>query len=182
MTTCLNCNNTCLIKFNSLAFCNNCLHDMKDRFNDSGKNLKKKKYKHPTKICSNLYLGSINSTIEPDKLKKLSIDKIIIAGRKLFNNNHNKFQYIEHLIDDSLDQDIKESILSTIDYIDNNPNSIFLIHCYSGVSRSCSLVIGYLMHKYKWDYDTAYNYVKRKHVNCQPNSNFENQLRLLFTF
>lgn len=180
MLTCINCNNTSSIKYNELDFCNNCLEDMKNRFNEFENN-HKKEYKPPTKIDNNLYVGSVNSIIEPDKLKALSINKIIIAGKRLFNENHKNFEYLEHLIDDSLEQDIKKSILLTNNYIDNNPNSIFLIHCYSGISRSCSLVIGYLMHKYKWDYDTAYNYVNEKHTKCHPNSNFEKQLRLLST-
>lgn len=39
--------------------------------------------------------------------------------------------------------------------IDNN-NSI-LVHCYFGVSRSASIVIAYIMKKYKINYEQAFN-------------------------
>ena len=52
-----------------------------------------------------------------------------------------------------------------------------LIHCQQGVSRSCSVVIAYLMCKEGMTYDDALKAVKRKRSVCKPNVGFEIQLR-----
>ncbi len=38
-------------------------------------------------------------------------------------------------------------------------------------------MIGYLMHKFEWDYDTAFNFVKDKYPRVWPNTTFEEALR-----
>ena len=47
-----------------------------------------------------------------------------------------------------------------------------LIHCAYGVSRSPSIVIAYLMKKYKIDFDEAEHFVKRKRPEIRPNEGF----------
>ena len=84
--------------------------------------------------------------------------------------------YLE--IDDSLEQNIKESIELSNSFIQKD-SLITLVHCYSGISRSSSIVIGYLMNKFNWDYETSYSFLKSKHLKAHPNSNFVNQLKYL---
>ena len=47
-----------------------------------------------------------------------------------------------------------------------------MIHCRHGVSRSASIVIGYLIKFKKLKYEDAFNFVKSKRNCINPNSNF----------
>lgn len=47
-----------------------------------------------------------------------------------------------------------------------------LLHCVAGVSRSCSLAIGWLMHRSHLSYQNAYNEVRAHRPVCAPNAAF----------
>jgi len=51
-----------------------------------------------------------------------------------------------------------------------------LIHCQLGVSRSATIVIYYLMRKYKWSLLKCWNYVKLKRPQIMPNEQFKKKL------
>lgn len=53
----------------------------------------------------------------------------------------------------------------------------FLIHCNLGISRSSSILIAYLMSKYKLCLYAAFNYVKDKRIQIAPNYSFLRQLK-----
>ncbi len=61
----------------------------------------------------------------------------------------------------------------------NNKTVFILVHCVSGISRSASIVIAYIMDKYKMNYDQAFSYVKTKRTTIRPNTNFVEQLNNL---
>jgi len=148
-------------------------------FNTFSKNNEKnvdKAYQPPTKITDNVYIGSINS-VNKDKLNELNINHIIVAGKNLVNNNHNGFNILELLMDDSFEQELISNVKLANNYLNSIHDSNVLIHCYSGISRSGSILIGYLMNKNNISYDDAYNFVKKIYPKVFPNENFEKQLR-----
>uniref|UniRef100_A0A182XW25 Uncharacterized protein n=1 Tax=Anopheles stephensi TaxID=30069 RepID=A0A182XW25_ANOST len=53
-----------------------------------------------------------------------------------------------------------------------------LVHCYFGVSRSATIVIAYVMQKYRLNYEAAFQRVKAKRIFVMPNPGFVNQLKL----
>jgi protein-tyrosine phosphatase len=55
-------------------------------------------------------------------------------------------------------------------------NAKVLVHCVKGVSRSASVISGYLIAMYGWTTDQAVNYVQSKRMNAQPNRGFISQL------
>ena len=55
-------------------------------------------------------------------------------------------------------------------------NSKVLVHCQAGVSRSPTIVIAYLMHKYKIKMNDAYNRVRELRPIVAPNFIFMSQL------
>lgn len=52
-----------------------------------------------------------------------------------------------------------------------------LVHCNAGVSRSSSVVIGYLMLVNGMSFSDAYDFVKLKRSCCRPNDGFLKQLQ-----
>ncbi|KAI5639979.1 dual specificity phosphatase, catalytic domain-containing protein [Phthorimaea operculella] len=52
-----------------------------------------------------------------------------------------------------------------------------LVHCHFGVSRSATLVIAYLMEKYKLNYEQAVNFVRSRRKFINPNPGFVAQLK-----
>jgi atypical dual specificity phosphatase len=144
-----------------------------------------KTYQPPTKITENVYIGSLYS-VNREKLEELKINHIIVAGKNLVNENHDGFNVLELLLDDSFEQELISNVKLVNNYmksIDNsninepNNKSNVLIHCYSGISRSGSILIGYLMNKNKISYDEAYSFVKNIYPKIFPNENFQKQLR-----
>ncbi|XP_046847884.1 serine/threonine/tyrosine-interacting protein-like [Xenia sp. Carnegie-2017] len=55
-------------------------------------------------------------------------------------------------------------------------NGKILIHGNTGISRSASLLIAYIMETYGMDYNNAFKYVQRKRFCICPNSGFTQQL------
>ncbi|XP_026760366.2 dual specificity protein phosphatase MPK-4-like [Galleria mellonella] len=52
-----------------------------------------------------------------------------------------------------------------------------LVHCHFGVSRSATIVIAYLMEKYKLTFEQAYSYVRQRRRFINPNPGFVSQLK-----
>ncbi|CAG0923856.1 unnamed protein product [Notodromas monacha] len=51
-----------------------------------------------------------------------------------------------------------------------------LVHCFAGISRSPTLVIGYVMDRLHLSSEEAFRYVKSKRAVVAPNFNFLGQL------
>ncbi|CAF3445149.1 unnamed protein product [Rotaria socialis] len=134
-------------------------------------------YEPPNYIIDNVYLGSQKSGVDADKLFELNIKYVLILGKGMSRNfDHINYKLIE--IDDSLEQNISNYIKEALDFIaeSHNNDSNILVHCVSGISRSASIVIAYIMDKYKINYDRAFAYVKTKRASVCPNTNFIDQL------
>lgn len=64
------------------------------------------------------------------------------------------------------------------DFIDHakDQNGVVLVHCNAGVSRSASIVIGYLMARERLTFSEAYKLVQSARPSVQPNRGFYQQL------
>lgn len=54
---------------------------------------------------------------------------------------------------------------------------VVLVHCNAGVSRSSSVVIGYLMQREELSFEDAYSQVKLARPSSHPNRGFHQQLQ-----
>ena len=52
-----------------------------------------------------------------------------------------------------------------------------LVHCAMGISRSATIVIAYLMYKYRVPLSTAFDFVKSRRPEINPNPGFMNTLQ-----
>lgn len=78
--------------------------------------------------------------------------------------------------------DLPETGITTIlnesfEFIESSQNGRFLVHCNAGVSRSSSVVIGYLIKKFSYTFNEAFELVKKKRECIQPNQGFFKQLK-----
>jgi len=166
---------------NNLNYCYECYELMLKKFlkfEETVEKTRDKIYEKPTKILENIYIGSIDSVNEIE-LKKLGINNIIIAGKRLKNATHTKFKNLELLLEDSYEQNIISSIDFVHNYIKSFPSDTFLIHCYSGISRSSSILIGYLMKELNLNFEKAYDFLKNKYSKAHPNDNFIKQIKTI---
>jgi len=75
--------------------------------------------------------------------------------------------------------DIQQHFDETFNFIDehiNNGESV-LVHCHVGRSRAATIVIYYLMRKFKIPFLKAYHYLKSKRPLIHPNPGFLEQLK-----
>jgi predicted protein tyrosine phosphatase len=60
--------------------------------------------------------------------------------------------------------------------LESSPHAKVLVHCVQGISRSASVVCGYLMWRYGWSVKESVGFVKRKRPIAEPNRGFMVQL------
>jgi len=172
------CTNVAIV-YNDIPYCLNCTSNLNlNEFFEGHVAVKLyDNYEPPTQILDNIYIGNLKS-VDKYELFKLGIDNIVICGRGLKNLNHDGFNNLHLILDDIMTQEIIPHVEIVNKFLDLNRNKKTLIHCRSGMSRSGSILIGYLMHKFKYDYDTAFQFVQEKYSRVHPNSGFEDQLRM----
>lgn len=87
----------------------------------------------------------------------------------------NKIEYLALGLLDSAKSDISSYFYTCIDFIEN-ANGPVLVHCMEGVSRSCTIVIAYLMWKRNISYSEASEIVRSIRPISDPNFGFIAQL------
>ena len=132
-------------------------------------------------ITDNIILGSSFEANCQEKLKELNVSNILICGRELRYHKNNNFIYKKLNLRDTNDEDLIIFLYDAFNYIDSSKKTIY-IYCKKGISRSSSIVIGYLMYKNQLKYSDAYNYVKSNRKIINPNNNFKEQLMMLEKF
>jgi len=132
------------------------------------------------KITDKIYLSNELGAQDFKMLKDRNVTHILVAGNFLQQKFPGHFKYLQLPINDAASQDLSLYFEEAIKFIDEAEK--VLVHCYAGVSRSSSMVIAYLMYKYKWTYTEAYTHVKKKRTVINPNKGFVSQLQELEKF
>ena len=133
-------------------------------------------------IEDNLFLGSITATQSQGNLSKLKI-KTILSVMDVHIKNSKKFDSISYhwvMAFDFEEQDLLSYFEETnqiiaLAQITNRP---VLVHCMAGVSRSATIVIAYIMNKYRMSFREAFEFVQIKRSIIDPNEGFRQQLKL----
>ena len=127
---------------------------------------------------SKLYISDLDSANDLGLLQKNQIFSILSIGK---SNIPLKFPsvkggYMTILFED--DDDIVLAMDNIFRIINNHiKKGNVLIHCCQGKSKSCAVVIGYLMKKFKSDYKTASNVLYKSRIGCEIDMKFERQLK-----
>lgn len=77
------------------------------------------------------------------------------------------------------EQSIDKAMAESFEYLElcHESGANVLVHCNAGVSRSATVVIGYLMEHHNMTYDQAHQVVKTKRPCIRPNEGFVTQLK-----
>ena len=141
-----------------------------------------------TPIIDNLFLSCHFAAINENTLKHNKIDCIVkMYGNGKQNGAYTYYPDIEYLEIDALDipeYHISKHFVECFKFINRNikKNKNVLVHCHAGISRSSTIIIMYLMVKYKITLDKAYEYVKSKRPIIKPNRGFSTELQRLNKF
>lgn len=144
--------------------------------------------KHASQILSYLYLGGRNDAKGKEQLHKLNIKYVLNctpprtqdkeAGCPNFYEKERLFVYKRIPIFDNKGEDIISHMDTAFKFIEEGKHyGNVLVHCHSGISRSASFVIGYLMRKNELTYDEALSHVQGCRSIVSPNTAFAAQLK-----
>lgn len=140
--------------------------------------IRKLKFEEADYIVDNIYLGSEKSAIRLDYLKENNIDRVLVAAKlcKAHFPDDIKYLILDDL-DDDPNSDISKHFEESIRFISANKQTNVLVHCVSGISRSASIVLAYMIKHKSLPYSKAYRLVQNKRKQIYPNSGFKKQLK-----
>lgn len=129
------------------------------------------RYISASKILDYLYVGSKNYLPS-------DYTAVINLASELKTDEKDNYLYIP--LKDNLDQELSTAVELVIKFINDHREKIsspkILCHCYSGISRSPSIVMGYLIRRLDMKFEDAYNLVKLSRPVVDPNISFISQL------
>lgn len=134
-------------------------------------------------IPSALYLGPCSSASSIPFLTSNSINHVLSIGSTP-SPRVDDVTYHRLGLKDSTSSSIASTIDSAIEVIDNALGSNkgrgrILVHCSAGVSRSPTVVVGYLMKKRGMSLKVALGHVVRARPQVSPNPGFLEQLKAM---
>ena len=127
-------------------------------------------------IIDNIYVGNYRFALNSSLMIKEGITHILNCGNGLknFYENDNIFKYLYIPLYDSESQKLEKYLEKSNKFIkegSENGNKI-LIHCGSGMSRSVTLCLMYMIIEKKYKFSEAYKIMKEKRKCALPNSGF----------
>ena len=120
-------------------------------------------------------LGDFATAKDKALLKSLGIKHILNAAKECENVFPSDFNYFNARISDSKTQDLYFYFDECVEFIKQSPK--ILVHCVTGISRSCTFVVAYLMKEEGLSFEEALKQVKEKRSVSAPNQSFLEQLK-----
>ncbi|GAB6032282.1 Dual specificity protein phosphatase Mpk3 [Chamberlinius hualienensis] len=134
----------------------------------------------PVEILPNLFLGNAKNSADMEALDKHKIRYILNVTSDLPNifKHDPHIRYLQIPINDHWSQNLASFFPEAISFIDEARQKQLgvLVHCLAGISRSVTITVAYLMHKFNMPLNDAYEFVKKRKVNISPNFSFMGQL------
>lgn len=165
------------------------------------KALKNEEYEPLDEVVPRIYLGGVEQAMNPRLLSFYRISHIVnvsqtenvfenglemavkqIAGDWQIQNIANDFiipKYHRISIPDKSEVDLTNYFLDAFEFIQkahSQETNRILIHCHAGVSRSSTIMIGYLIYSANMLLDDAYRLVRIARPRINPNRGFRKQL------
>ena len=136
----------------------------------------------PSLIIDNIYLGSSFNAANYNELINNKISVIINVTKDISNfyEKEKNIEYYKIPIYDINDESIIDYLENVYNFILKNKNKNILIHCFAGRSRSAAVVLFYLIKKYDFSIDTAYDYLVSKRSLVNMNTSFYDEIKNYF--
>lgn len=131
----------------------------------------------PVEILPYLFLGDIKIARSRESLKRAGLTRVLNVSR-LENSFESELVYKQIPVDDAPNVNLSEHFPDAFRFIDSarvNEERV-LVHCQAGMSRSVTVILAYLMYHMCMSLEQAYDFVKAKKSNIQPNFSFMGQL------
>lgn len=120
-------------------------------------------------ILCNLFLGSAKASRSLDLLTSNGITHIVnIAGRQYFPGQFIYKRVHFEDVEEFEDMEKLREIFEWLDVVTSDTKSKILVQCMGGISRSASVVIGYLVWSKKFKLDEAVAFVKSRRPQIRP--------------
>lgn len=136
---------------------------------------------YPNEIIEGfLYLGNFWQANSANVVAALQITHVVNMGAT--TEGREKLAHVTYLdvdIVDKVNADIRKTFEATVAFIDEaakSPGARVLIHCVQGVSRSCTIVVVYIMLSTRCTLSAAYAHVLKCRPLIFPNHGFMQQL------
>eukprot|EP01006_Ploeotia_vitrea_P030617 TRINITY_DN62988_c0_g1_i1.p1 TRINITY_DN62988_c0_g1~~TRINITY_DN62988_c0_g1_i1.p1 ORF type:complete len:892 (-),score=56.52 TRINITY_DN62988_c0_g1_i1:64-2739(-) len=131
--------------------------------------------KIPSQVEDHLFVGSEMPSRDKKLLKSHGITHIVNTAAMILPCQYpDDFVYECVNLMDTPEEDISPFFPLLIQFIERvreNKGKVY-VHCYQGVSRSCTIVIAYLMWKYHLTFEEAFDKLRLKRPICSPNAGF----------
>ncbi|KAI7815014.1 dual specificity phosphatase 19, partial [Triplophysa rosa] len=126
-----------------------------------------------------LLLSSQDAAHDIDTLKKCKVTHMLNVAYGVENAFPELFTYKTVTMLDLPETDIISYFPQCFEFINqaSHQGGVVLVHCNAGVSRSASVVIGFLIYQEKMSFEEAFRAVKSARPHIQPNPGFMNQLK-----
>lgn len=128
-----------------------------------------------------IYIGSLEALDDPEALDAAAITHILTV----LDYDHcdwdefNKFERLYIETGDIENVDIIQHFDATNNFLDTavSKGGTVLVHCAFGISRSCTLVMAFLMSRRGKSFDEALETIRKGRPFAMPNMGFEGQLK-----
>ncbi|XP_033978492.1 dual specificity protein phosphatase 19-like [Trematomus bernacchii] len=126
-----------------------------------------------------ILLGSQDAAHDEETLQRLKVTHVLNVAYGVSNLLPDQLVYKTLQILDLPDTDITSYLEECSGFIElaRQQDGVVLVHCNAGVSRSSSIVVGYLMLREGLTFDDAYSQVKLARPSTRPNPGFYQQLQ-----
>jgi len=133
-----------------------------------------------TEILPHIFVGNALDAQNQDRLREYGITHIINSTPDLPCFSEQQYQYLRIAILDLPSANIRKHFDSAIQFIDEalcRKGNNVLVHCSAGISRSPTLVLAYMIKKYRMTLDEAFSKMRSLRQIVDPNMSFVMQLR-----
>ena len=136
-------------------------------------------YSHPSQILNWMFLGNFKNANNIDEIRQFKIKYILNCAIEVeVQNIPIDIKYCHLPLTDSNTTDITQYFEQAFNLIElaRKKREKILIHCKLGISRSASIIIGYLIKYLGYTASSALTFLKTKRSKVNPNPGFISQL------